>query len=368
MKQPDRGEIDFETGKCVITLQSNLACFAENLKRIRNPYTGNKRKLLIDLFTAIDNKGWKFDTFVDVFSGSGMVAAAARHLGKNVVANDLSPYAYFNARFFLEVDEELDQEDIKWLTEKWHDDYLANPLYGFVKKNYAERFAPSEVEWLDKVRFNTYLYLPGGTTGYNPKAVLADLSVLHYVMDHCFVGGRLNKGQVLAELGHRVSHQRNQGKLMSFKDIDWLKPWIKGQRGTALNMDALQLFEYLEQIKYEADIAYIDPPYGGQQSNYAEMYKFFNDYLGGMPEGSEKQAERFVKTKGYNEQFADLLDAATKIPRLVFSYNDSSWCKIEDIVESIKRFRKDVSVEEVDYSYGYRDQSDPAKEYIILAE
>lgn len=59
------------------------------------PYIGNKRKLLhlvgqaLD-FTGVDNKG----TFVDLFTGSTVVARWAKRRGMRVVANDWEPYSH----------------------------------------------------------------------------------------------------------------------------------------------------------------------------------------------------------------------------------------------------------------------------------
>ena len=136
----------------------------------------------------------------------------------------------------------------------------------------------------------------------------------------------------------------------------------------ATNEDAIGLLAGFDKMGVVHDLAYIDPPYGGNQSDYAAMYRFFNEYITLKHEDDDVNASRFIKTKGYDKEFDDLLDALKKIPCLVFSYNDSSWCKIEGIVSAVKRFRGDVVVEKVDYSYGYRDQSNPAQEYIILAE
>lgn len=362
---PDKVEIDFDADGCSKeTTSTKVAVFAEKLRSIKNPYTGNKRKLLVNLFTAIGNHGWQYDTFLDLFSGSGMVSACARHLGKSVTANDLSPFAYQNARFFLHAEKGLSQEDIDILTKPDKHDF--KPL---VSTYYAERFTPDEAIFLDEIRKRINIYLPGGRYGgQSMESTIALLSVLHYVMDRCFVGGRLNKGQVIAELGHRISHQRNGGQAMSFKDIEWLKPFVSGPFGSACNEDAIELLNKFNSMGVVHDIVYIDPPYGSSQSNYSQMYQFFNDYIVGQRVEDTEQAQRFVVTKTYSQQFDDLLVAARKNPRLVFSYNNSSWSKIDDIILAVRRFRARVDVHEVRYDYNYRDKEVPGTEYIILAE
>ena len=57
-------------------------------------------------------------------------------------------------------------------------------------------------------------------------------------------------------------------------------------------------------------------------------------------------------------------------PCLAISYNNGGWAKIDDILDIIKKYRKNVIVEEFDYDYKYRIQKsreDKAKEYLIIA-
>lgn len=380
-KSKDRVEIDFEDGVSKETLQTRVNLFAERLRILKNPYTGNKRKLLIYIFSSIEKQGWEYNSFLDLFSGSGMVGATARYLGKNVIANDIMKYAYYNAKYLLHSDAELTDNDIQ-LIYKYAENEKCEPK-DFVRKHYPQRFTPEEALWLDRLYFSINMIFPCCIrSGLRSDYVQAMLGILHYVMDHCFVGGRLNNGQVLADMDHRLAHQRNQGKSMSFRDIEWLKPFTgpNGKNvaerdgknyGTAFNMDAIELLQYLNQHSLPVDLCYIDPPYGSDQSDYLHMYSFFEEYITQTPLSemdTQMGAARFVSTRTYDRQFADLLDACRKIPKLVLSYNDSSWCKIDGIVEAIKRAGRKVVVEEVDYPYNYRDKNVPAREFIILAE
>lgn len=57
------------------------------------PYIGNKRKLLDLIHQAIDITGVSEGSFVDLFSGSTVVARFAKKLGFRVLANDWEPYS-----------------------------------------------------------------------------------------------------------------------------------------------------------------------------------------------------------------------------------------------------------------------------------
>lgn len=56
------------------------------------PYIGNKRKLLPLIRQAIELTGVKSGTFLDIFSGSGVVSRLAKRMGYRVIANDWEPY------------------------------------------------------------------------------------------------------------------------------------------------------------------------------------------------------------------------------------------------------------------------------------
>ncbi len=62
------------------------------------PYIGNKRKLLHLIAAAVRLTGCTQGTFVDLFTGSTVVARWAKRSGFRVVANDWEPYSYQIAR------------------------------------------------------------------------------------------------------------------------------------------------------------------------------------------------------------------------------------------------------------------------------
>ena len=57
------------------------------------PYIGNKRKLLDIIHEAIKITGVESGSFVDLFSGSTVVARFAKQLGFRVLSNDWEPYS-----------------------------------------------------------------------------------------------------------------------------------------------------------------------------------------------------------------------------------------------------------------------------------
>jgi hypothetical protein len=107
-------------------------------------------------------------------------------------------------------------------------------------------------------------------------------------------------------------------------------------------------------------LAYIDPPYGGQSSDYPKLYSFLEEYIYMKPLGQVEKIQKFnryAKAKGYEEQFIEFLDALDKTKLFdiwVLSYNESSWKPIEEIVALLKKYKPDVIVKKKEYQYNYR--------------
>lgn len=251
--------------------------------------------------------------------------------------------------------------------------------------------------------FNKYTndFMKAGTASEQPvdevKVKRANFfaNLQQHVLRDCFVGGRMHNGQVLAELDSRLDHQKNQLKRhftnndsseMNFhadqgeqrRPGEGMKWWTFADLKMpgsclAVNMDVIEL---LQSDFCKVDAAYFDPPYGGQSSDYATMYRFLEEYiysdkLENLPHLSHTQ--RFTKKKSYEKHFKVMLDAAGNIPIWLFSYNDSSWKGIEHITDLIKQFRKNVSVEVLsdEYRYLYRKKQgrmNQSCEYLIIAQ
>ena len=215
-----------------------------------------------------------------------------------------------------------------------------------------------------------------------------------HVLRDCFVGGRMHHGQVLAEIDPRLDHQKNQLKRhftnegsseMNFhsqqgdlrRPGQGMKWWTFADLDLpgsclAVNMDVVGL---LQSDFCKVDCVYFDPPYGGQSSDYATMYRFLEEYiysdeLENLPHLSG--AQRFTKKKNYEEHFIEMLEAAEDIPLWMFSYNDSSWNGIDHITNLIKKYKKEVITEVLtgNYRYLYRKKQGRTKqsiEYLIIA-
>jgi adenine-specific DNA methylase len=231
---------------------------------------------------------------------------------------------------------------------------------------------------------------PGSEIKIKRATFLANLG--QHVLRDCMVEGRLHHGQSLAEVGVRMNHQKNQLKgtwrtggttEMDFKTASGLpgqgmKWWTFADmklpgRCLATNMDVTLL---LKSGFCQVDCAYFDPPYGGQSSDYATMYRFLEEFIYGKPLEElphiQLHGDKFVSKRNYEQHFTEMLDAARHIPIWLFSYNDNSWKNIDYIKSVIASFKRDVIVEVLDqeYRYLYRKKQGRDKrstEYLIIA-
>ena len=184
------------------------------------------------------------------------------------------------------------------------------------------------------------------------------LAIENHVNQHCFLGGRYYNGQTVANLEHRLQHEKNNGKQITDipLSMEKFKRALTEGNGCVFNADILDL---LESKLVTTDLLYLDPPYGGASSDYAVLYRFLEEYLYEDKlenlEHIKKGSKRFSKKKGYQEQFEHLLSLCGDFPTWLVSYNESSYADVETITSTIKNAgKKDVTVFNVPITYQYR--------------
>ncbi len=250
-------------------------------------------------------------------------------------------------------------------------------------------------------------YVNDFINGVEPKSNFTEMKIKRasflanlqqHVLRDCMVQGRYHQGQALAETDVRLSHPKNQLKAswdrngsteMDFftrdgtsgtdgKPGQGFKWWtfadlkIPGSC-LAVNMDTTAL---LKTRFCDVDCVYFDPPYGGQSSDYATIYRFLEEYIYSKPLEElphiQASASKFVGKKNYGKHFLEMLSAARHIPTWLFSYNDNSWKDIDYIADVIGEFKDDVKVVVLtdEYRYLYRKmqgRTNKSCEYLIIA-
>ncbi len=331
---------------------------------ISNPYVGNKKKILVEIAKAI-YENFEYNnirTVCDLFSGSFVVGSFFKKLGKTVYSNELLLSSYMNGVALQKsYNHQISASD--WL-------FLLNNKNlnsdKFIENIYAgKRFTHNESVFMDNY-FANVNELYGKTD--NIRLCVAFSTIMQFIMSHCFVGGRLNNGQVIAALEHRLQHQRNNNCEMDFSEM---KPFCFDCGDSDSYLYNLDVFDFLNQEKTKFDLIYIDPPYGGQQSDYASMYQFFEEYLSRKPYNQidylREKSDKFSKAKKYKDSFSSLLNSLPKDSSWMISYNNSSWADIDVIAKMVGEHKKNVVVKEIKYSYKYRssDNSDGVEYFVI---
>lgn len=390
-KKVQNSLIDFDSGGSIVDPTAILRNAQNRLYKLNNPYVGSKRNILPDIENSLLKHNVKHEKILDLFSGSGVVSIFFKILGKEVISNDLLTSSYFNALSFCENNSiSLTKEQIQYLCKN------NNPNKGnWIAKNYSKWFSDTEAQFLDNYRANvsslkdqvsslsqTDLNAFKSKEAQDAVRVakirqgeiieaLAIVSMCHYVMDHCFLGGRLNHGQILANFEHRIKHDRNKGHEMMF-NIPALPQFNDGKKQCySYNMDALIAARVVQIDNSDIDLAYLDPPYGQAQSDYAGMYKFCEEYVYSQQLDTISHiadaSQKFSKAKNYQEHFRQVLNEIKNIPTWAVSFNASSFSDASGIVNILKDFKTNVEVVNIDHEYRYRKSRSKAVEYLFIA-
>jgi adenine-specific DNA-methyltransferase len=333
-----------------------------------------------------------------------------KFMGKEVIANDFLTSSYLNAASLVENNGcRLTYDELMFVINH-QPDFDAKD--GFVYKNFnGLRFSEDECIDLDRIRTNLELLgnpdvTPNleedrGVGMYKPRIKAMEnafpdvddeyrlrmgkaflmRTLESKILRNCFIGGRYNNGQVIANLDHRINHKKHKGnETIDFVKellVDYFDPKYDLLSGSykpckAYNGDVIELLDNNPEIV--ADVVYLDPPYGGDSTDYAFLYQFLEEYIYSQKmdqiDHIKKFGKRFVNKKTYEENFVELLKRLDNFPIWMLSYNDSSWADKDTIVDLLSLYRKNVSVHEVDnYMYNYRSEKKKkvGTEYIFIA-
>jgi DNA adenine methylase len=311
-------------------------------------YMGSKNKLLTEIWAVASQ--FKFDTAIDLFSGSGVVSYMLKSHGKAVVSNDYMAMSSTYAKAMIENNEiTLPQAEALALLEP------NNAIDRFVETKFQGLyFSDDDNRLIDIVRANI-------KTVKNPYKRAIAMSAL---IRACL---KKRPRGIFTYVGHRYDDGRKD-LLMTFRAqfleaVDMINAAVfnNGKQNKARNGDAMTL------QNREPGLVYIDPPYYSPLSDneYVRRYHFVEG-LARDWQGVEIQEHTLTKKfksyptpfssrKGAAEAF-DMLFKRFRESVLVVSYSSNSQPTLDEMVAIMAKHKSHVEVVPVDYKYSIGNQ------------
>lgn len=315
-------------------------------------FMGSKQNILEHILKVVSN--FKFDTVLDLFSGSGVVSYLFKSLGKEVYSNDYMTFcASFSKAMIENSNVTLLDDDIQLLCD------TSIPTDNFVFDTFKGLyFTDEENKFIDIILAN----MP--RLGSETKCALATSAIARACMKKRARG-------IFAYTGYRYDDGRKDLTL-TLKEhfinaIHKINGAVfdNGRNSKAFNVDAMSL-------KLKADIVYIDPPYYSPLSDneYVRRYHFVEG-LARKWEGVEMQWHtKTKKFKSYPTPFTSLrgtqeaFDTLFRYHRdciLIVSYSSNAQPTRDQMLGLLAKYKNNVESVPIAYRYSFANQGHKVK-------
>lgn len=326
-------------------------------------YMGSKNKIIKELYGVF--KDLKFDSALDLFSGSGSVAYLLKSMNKKVISNDFLSFSYNLSKSIVENSKyKLNSKDIKNLLIK------PKKYDRFVQKKFKNIFfSDIENNFIDIVRHNIKKI-------NNPyKKALAFAALIKACQKKqprgifTFKGKRYNDGR--ADLKKSFKQQFLEAITIFNEAV-----FSNNQKNLSLNKD-------FDKVKNKCDLVYLDPPYYSRYSDneYVRRYHFIEGLVKNW-QGVEIQEKSIVKKfKKYPSMFDTKIGSYNAIEYLikkyskqiiVLSYSSNSLPTLDEIKKIAKNNSRQIKIIKIDYTYSFGTQKklnkmkNKIQEYIFI--
>lgn len=313
-------------------------------------FMGSKRKLLPEIWSVASQ--FKFETAVDLFSGSGIVDYMFKSQGKSVISNDyMAMSATFTKAMIENSNVTLPVEEARKLLEvqKESDHFVFNTFKGLY-------FTDEENNLIDTLRTNI-----AGIKDQYKRAIAMTALIRAYTKKRprgifTYTGDRYNDGR--KDLIKSLEQQ-------FLEAVDAVNGAVfdNGKLCSSRFGDAMDF-----KVK-QADLVYIDPPYYSPLSDneYVRRYHFIEG-LARDWKGVEIQQNTLTKKfKSYPTPFSTKNGAADAFDKmfkkfadsiLIVSYSSNSQPTQEEMIAIMAKYKHNVEVVPIDYKYSFGNQSD----------
>ncbi len=364
-------KIRSRSGKDVIvTIKPLLKSGSKSLPRQINPksqdypptrYMGSKEKILPYIRDVVDQ--FKFDSVLDLLSGSGVVGYLFKTMGKQVFSNDyMAMNATFSRAMIENNNQTLNQKEVKGL-------FLQNNnMDTFVQDTFSGLYFSDEDNFLiDMVRSNIKNLSNASKRAIAMSALIRACLKKRARGIFTYTGLRYDDGRSDLKISME-EHIHNAIELINSSIFDNGKE-NKSRQGDAMN------------CRYKADLVYIDPPYYSPFSDneYVRRYHFVEGLARDWQGVNMQWHTKTRKFKSYPTPFNSLagtesafnkLFSKLKNSILLVSYSSNSLPTKEKIISMMSRYKKHVKVIDIDYRYSFanqkRDLRNEVKEYLFV--
>lgn len=313
-------------------------------------FMGSKSKLLPQIWSIASQ--FKFDTVVDLFSGSGVVGYMFKAQGKAVVSNDyMAMSSTFSKAMIENSDVTLSIEEAKdLLVSKGESDH-------FVAKTFEGLYYSDEDnDLIDTLRMNIWTVKDPYKRAIAMSALIRACTKKRPRGIFTYTGERYNDGRM--DLKKSLEQQFIEAIGMVNKAV-----FDNGKKCFARNSDALDL--HVEQ----ADLVYIDPPYYSPLSDneYVRRYHFVEGLARDWKGVEIQQQTQTKKFKSYPTPFStkkgaadafDLLFKKFADSILIVSYSSNGLPTQDEMLALMAKYKRHVEVIPVDYKYSFGNQRD----------
>lgn len=307
-------------------------------------YMGSKTKLLNFISESINEVIGDYSSFVDIFSGTGVVGSYFNKKDTNIISNDLLYSNYITNTAFLS-NEPYDYEKI--------DDILIayNKLTGrenYFSKCFGDKFFDNDIaKKIGSIREDIEKKFKTNKINFRERAIL--ITSLIYAFD-----------KIANTCGHYDAYRGSKEFKTSFflKHLDIFHN--KNDGNELYNQDSNTLFD---SIEHSVDIVYADPPYNSRQ--YSSLYHLVENLARWEKPEVEGKASKMIGRKKLNSNYCsknaiDSLDALMsniKAKYFILSYsnmgqkgNDRSNARMnEDDIINVMKSKGKLIIKEMDH-------------------
>jgi len=269
-------------------------------------YLGSKTKILDFIQKSIDKHIPNYNSFLDIFSGTGVVASHFNNDNTKIITNDMlfSNYVIHYAFFS---DDVYDKNKINELLEYFNN---ITPVDNYFSKSFGDKFFSLNVaKKIGTIREE----IESLTDKISKREKYILITSLIYAID-----------KIANTCGHYDAFRQNSTMPDNFKMKHLNIDNSDNTGNIILNGNANEIISEIEPV----DILYLDPPYNSRQ--YISAYHLIENLAQWDKPKVEGVASKMVNRKDYNseyclktaiEAFEDLITKA-KAKYIVLSYSD----------------------------------------------